>query len=90
MVAGSLAVGACAKDSGLDWGFDENDSFAEVLDKLHATHPEQGDGLAGHAPMAAEALVTLGREDRVVNFVDREYPARAARVASKSSPLWRR
>ena len=54
----------------LDLGLSDSDSFDDVLDKLHTTDPDLGDGLANHAPMSADALVAMGRSDRVVAFVD--------------------
>lgn len=41
----------------------------EALALLHRTGPEFGGGLANHGPMAAEALVALGREADVLPWV---------------------
>ncbi len=38
-----------------------NDAMDEVLDILKDTGPEWNGPLANHGPMAAEAIVTLGR-----------------------------
>jgi hypothetical protein len=38
----------------------------DVLDILHGTGPEFGGGLANHGPMAAEAMLALGRPDAVL------------------------
>jgi hypothetical protein len=43
----------------------------EVLDILHRTGPEFGGGLANHGPMAAEAMLALGRPDAVLLWVER-------------------
>ena len=41
------------------------DTLDEVLPRFAACGPEFGQGLSNHGPMAAEALVALGREDAV-------------------------
>ena len=43
----------------------------EALEKLARTGPEYRGGLANHGPMAAEALVTLGREGEIGAWVER-------------------
>jgi hypothetical protein len=43
----------------------------DVLDILHRTGPEFGGGLANHGPMAAEAMLALGRPDAVLSWVAR-------------------
>jgi hypothetical protein len=43
----------------------------EALEILEDTGPEFAGGLSNHGPMAAEALVTLGRGDAVVPWVER-------------------
>ncbi len=43
----------------------------EALERLSGCAPEFGPGLSNHGPMAAEALVTLGRPDAVAPFVER-------------------
>jgi hypothetical protein len=43
----------------------------EALELLEDTGPEFAGGLANHGPMAAEALVALGRDDAVVPWVER-------------------
>ncbi len=47
------------------------DAMDEALEILAGTGPEFGGGLANHGPMAAEALVTMGRDDAVVSWVRR-------------------
>ncbi len=42
----------------------------DVLDRFAKTGPEFGPGLSNHGPMAAEALVTLGRTAAVERWVD--------------------
>jgi hypothetical protein len=70
-VGGATLLLGCGEDEGFDLGVPDDASFDVVLDKLHTTDPVLPGGLANHGPMAAEALVTLGREDRVVAFIRR-------------------
>jgi hypothetical protein len=58
------------------------DVLDESLARLAATGPEFGGGLANHGPMAAEAMIRLGRPDDVEPWLDRyirrlEEPPRA-------------
>ena len=46
------------------------EALDEALERLASTGPEYGGGLANHGPMAAEALVRLGRADVVSAWVD--------------------
>ena len=59
-LAGSRNETAAADDGALDL----------ALERLASTGPEYAGGLANHAPMAAEALVRLGRSDAVARWVD--------------------
>ncbi|MBI1886513.1 MAG: DUF4243 domain-containing protein [Chloroflexi bacterium] len=43
----------------------------EALELLEHTGPEFGGGLSNHGPMAAEALVVLGRDGAVIPWVER-------------------
>ena len=43
----------------------------DALELLEDTGPEFAGGLANHGPMAAEALVALGRDDAVIPWVER-------------------
>ena len=45
-------------------------TFDEALEILKDTGPEYGGGLANHGPMAAEALVALGRPEAVVPWTE--------------------
>ena len=47
-----------------------NGVIDEALDRLSTTGPEFGSGLSNHGPMAAEALVALGREDAVMPWAE--------------------
>lgn len=70
MSGGALAAitaGGCG-DNWLDIGITDDASYDDVLDDLHATAPEFGGGLSNHGPMAMDALVALGREDRVASW----------------------
>jgi hypothetical protein len=68
------------------------DVLEESLARLAATGPEFGGGLSNHGPMAAEAMIQLGRPDYVQPWLDRyirrlEEPPRAAdRVTDRT---WR-
>ena len=42
----------------------------EALDILRHTGPEYSGGLSNHGPMAAEALITIGRADAVISWVE--------------------
>jgi hypothetical protein len=42
----------------------------DALERLHHTGPEEADGAPNHGPMAAEALVALGCDDEVPQWVD--------------------
>jgi hypothetical protein len=48
----------------------DNGVLDEGLSRLAATGPEYRDGLSNHGPMAAEALVRLGRADAVEHWLD--------------------
>ncbi|TNE87423.1 MAG: hypothetical protein EP330_18325 [Deltaproteobacteria bacterium] len=73
VLSGSALAVACAR--GLDLGLTGSESFDEMLDLLHTTAVDFDNGLSNHAPMAAEALVTLGAEGRAVAWVA-EYSTR--------------
>jgi len=57
-----------------------------ALERLARTGPEYSGGLANHAPMAAEALVTLGRSDAVARWVE-GYASRLQPPPSASDPI---
>src|SRR5262249_58755408 len=47
-------------------------TFDEALERLRGTGSEVAGGVApNHGPMAAEALIALGRDDVVVSWADR-------------------
>ena len=52
----------------------DNDVLGEGLTRLAATGPEFRGGLSNHGPMAAEALVRLGRADAVEHWLDGYLP----------------
>jgi len=52
----------------------DNDVLDEGLTRLAATGPEFRGGLSNHGPMAAEALVRLGRSDAVEHWLDGYLP----------------
>jgi hypothetical protein len=58
----------------------------EVLDILHHTGPEFGGGLANHGPMAAEAMLALGRPEAVLSWVER-YKSRLQDRPAPSQPI---
>ena len=45
------------------------DVMDEALDLLGNAGPEYGPGFSNHAPMAAEALLALGRGDAAIDWV---------------------
>src|SRR5215831_15061685 len=47
-----------------------NRVLADALERLRLTGPEAADGAPNHGPMAAEALVALGYDDEVPQWVD--------------------
>lgn len=49
----------------------EKGTRESALELLEGTGPEYGGGLSNHGPMAAEALVVLGRSDAVVPWLER-------------------
>jgi hypothetical protein len=57
-----------------------------ALERLARTGPEYAGGLANHAPMAAEALVTLGRSDAVARWVE-GYAGRLAPPPPTHDPI---
>jgi hypothetical protein len=67
---------------GHDEAHQDENILDESLNRLAATGPEFGGGLSNHGPMAAEALIRLGRSDDVEPWLDRyirglEEPPRA-------------
>jgi hypothetical protein len=62
----------------------------EGLTRIAETGPEFGGGLSNHAPMAAEALVRLGRTDAVEHWLD-DYLRRLDEPPTASEPItaWR-
>ncbi len=73
-------------------GAPDSDILDEGLHRIARTGPEFGGGLSNHAPMAAEALVRLGRPDAVRPWLDEylrrldEAPLPAARISTQT---WR-
>ena len=64
-----------------------NEALDEGLSRLAATGPEFRGGLSNHGPMAAEAMVRLGRAGAVAGWLD-GYLGRleAARPPATASP----
>jgi hypothetical protein len=66
----------------------DEDALEEALLRLAGTGPEYGGGLANHGPMAADALVSVGRPHAVAPWVDRykrrlqAHPGAADRIPS--------
>ncbi len=63
-----------------------SDALDEALALLQRSGPEYGGGLANHAPMAAEALVVLGRDDDVLPWV-RSYARRLDPLPAPWKPI---
>jgi hypothetical protein len=60
--------------------------MSTIDDALHAlqdTGPEFGGGLSNHGPMAAEALIALGRSDLVMPWVEQYKPSLDAHPAGR-------
>ena len=62
----------------------DDDVLDEALTRLHATGPEFGGYLSNHGPMAADALVRIGRADAVERWVDAYLP----RLYDAPTPRW--
>lgn len=69
LAAGTLVIAGCGGDGGVDLELGDDASFDDVLDRLHRTDPLTISLLSNHGPMAIEALVALGRDDRLVPWV---------------------
>lgn len=67
------------------------DRMDEALIRLARTGPEYAGGLANHAPMAAEALCALGREDSVSAWLDGYAPRLDAAPSGRviAADAWR-
>ena len=63
-----------------------NSQLDDVLDRFATTGPEFGPGLSNHGPMAAEALVTLGRTDVIAQWSD-WYAGRLAEHPEARNPI---
>jgi hypothetical protein len=57
-----------------------------ALERFARTGPEYRGGLANHGPMAAEALVALGRSDAIATWVER-YASRLGPSPSAGDPI---
>lgn len=62
------------------------DAMGEALDRLRFVGYEHGSTLVNHAPMAAEALATLGYVDAVPAWVN--YNLRVRRYHQRPEPRW--
>src|SRR5262245_54096942 len=63
-----------------------NSVIDEALERLRGRGMEMVDGMPNHGPMAAEALVALGRDEVVANWVDR-YCQRLDVLPAATSPI---
>ncbi|MGH9368904.1 MAG: hypothetical protein ACRD3M_14665 [Thermoanaerobaculia bacterium] len=66
----SAAASALCLSPRLAAGVAASGVMEEVLGLLAQTGPEYGGGLSNHGPMAAEALVVLGRPDAAIPWVE--------------------
>jgi Questin oxidase-like len=64
----------------------DNGVLDEGLSRLAVTGPEFAGGLSNHGPMAAEALVRLGRADAVEHWLD-EYIKRLDEAPRPADPV---
>lgn len=62
----------------------DNEVLDETYDRLHRTGPEFVGWLSNHGPMAADALIRLGRSGQVEGWVD-QY---AQRLEPAPRPRW--
>ncbi|MEO8191218.1 MAG: hypothetical protein ABI682_12830 [Acidobacteriota bacterium] len=62
----------------------EKSARETALDLLEGTGPEYGGGLSNHGPMAAEALIVLGRAEEMVPWLDRYRRGLDARPTERS------
>ena len=63
-----------------------SDTFDEALERFAVTGPEFGAGLSNHGPMAADALVALGRGAEVLRWSE-FYADRLAARPSETNPI---
>jgi hypothetical protein len=64
------------------------DTIDAALDLLHHTGPEFGGGLSNHGPMAAEAMLAMGRPDAILPWVER-YQSRLPERPTPAAPIAR-
>jgi len=64
----------------------DDDALDLALERFAGTGPEYRGGLANHGPMAAEALVALGRSDAVARWVE-GYASRLGPPLSAGDPI---
>src|SRR5262245_52944307 len=70
VLRGTVAFAAASLSRGGERSTADDGALDAALERLARTGPEYAGGLANHAPMAAEALVRLGRSDAVARWVD--------------------
>jgi hypothetical protein len=70
VLRGTVAFAAASLVGSDDTKAADDGALDAALERLARTGPEYGGGLANHAPMAAEALVRLGRADAVARWVE--------------------
>ena len=61
-------------------------AFDEALSRFASTGPEFGGGLSNHGPMAADALVALGRSDAVDSWAEK-YARRLLEHPESRNPI---
>jgi hypothetical protein len=62
------------------------DMIDAALELLHHTGPEYGGGLSNHGPMAAEAMLAMGRPEAILPWVER-YQHRLSEHPTPSTPI---
>jgi hypothetical protein len=67
-------------------GNSHDGAYDEALAYLHTFGPECHNGFVNHAPMAVEALASLGLPSEIMPFV-RAYEARLPRAPARGAPL---
>jgi hypothetical protein len=86
VLRGSVAVAALALVGEHEGAAKDDGALDPALERFARTGPEYGGGLANHGPMAAEALVALGRSDAVARWVE-GYASRLGPPPSARDPI---
>ena len=86
VLRGTAAFAAAALVDGRVSAAKDDGALDLALERFARTGPEYHGGLANHGPMAAEALVALGRSDAVAPWVEK-YASRLGPPPSAGDPI---